>query len=344
MMAPGMFRPRRSFAGVIFTTLATTIFGLSLTLNLYLLFASGIGGSSERINQKVYIEGDPRQKIAVIPITGTIMRPTAEHFDLMLNAAEKDADVKAIVLDVDTPGGAVTASDEIRARIERFRKNNPKRPVVVTMGGLATSGGYYVSCAADYIYAQPNTWTGNIGVIMPRLNYSKLVKSYGVEEVTVTAPAKGFKNAFSPYSPVDEKDNQYLQGLAQDAFDKFKAVVVAGRQGKLSDTIDHIADGKVYAGDDAKKAGLVDQIGYANDAYDKAASMAQLTNKHVVKYSRPSTLFDLLGGVEGKSNVKAGIDGGVGGNVTINGVNVNVDANLLDELSRPRLLYLWRGQ
>lgn len=343
MPPPGMFRQRRSFAGIIFTTLATTIFGLSLTLNVYLLVTSGIGGGGERIHQKVVVEGDLRQKIAVIPVTGTIMSPTADHFDQLLTAAEKDANVKAIVVEVDTPGGAVTASDEIHARIQRFRKDNPNRPVVVTMGGLATSGGYYVSCAGEYVFAQRTTLTGNIGVIMPRYNVSKLAKSYGVEEVTVTAPPDGFKNAGSMFAPVSEKDNQYLQGLIQNAYGKFKGVVTDGRKGKLTDTIDHIADGKVYTADDALKAGLVDQIGYANDAYDKAASMAQLTNKHVVKYSKPATLFDLLGGAaEGKSNVKAGVD--AGGGVTINGINVNADANLLDELSRPRLLYLWRGQ
>src|SRR5258705_10183593 len=219
MMPPGMFRPRRSFAGIIFTTLATTIFGISLTLNLYLLFTSSLAGGSDKIIQKVLVEGDLKQKIAVIPITGMILSGTAERFDQMLTTAEKDETVKAIVVDVDTPGGAVTPSDEIHARIERFRKTNPTRPVVVTMGGLATSGGYYIACAGEYVFAQRTTLTGNIGVIMPRYNVSKLAKAYGVEEVTVTAPPDGFKNAGSMFAPVDEKDNKYLQGLIQNAFE-----------------------------------------------------------------------------------------------------------------------------
>ena len=221
---PGMFKPQRSFARTIFTTLATAVFGLSITLNLYLLAFSALGSGfahSQGVEQTVLVEGDPKEKIAVIPVSGMILTNTAERFNAMLTAAEKDPHVKAIVIDVDTPGGAVTPSDEIHARILRFRQQNPNRPVLVTMGGLATSGGYYVACAGQYVFAQQTTLTGNIGVILPRYNFSKLAKSYGVEEVTVTAPAYGFKNAGSSFAPIDEKDNQYLQDLIIDAYGSF---------------------------------------------------------------------------------------------------------------------------
>jgi protease-4 len=346
MPPPGFFKPQRSFTRVIFTTLASVIFGLSLTMNLYMLFFSGIGSGlgfsrSEGITQTVVVEGDLHQKIAVVPVTGLILEGTAEKFNQMLTLAEKDVNVKAIVLEVDTPGGAVTPSDEINARINRFRKDNPTRPVVVTMGGMATSGGYYVSCAADYIFAQPTTLTGNIGVILPRYNLSKLAQAYGVDEVTVTAPRDGFKNAGSPFSPITEKDTKYLQALIDDAYVKFTTAVGNGRSGKLVGKIEAIADGSVYPADKAKALGLVDQVGYADEAYDKAAKLANLSNKHVVKYSKPQGLLELLGGAEGKSNLAA--KPGAGG-VTVNGVNVNIDAALLDELTRPRLMYLWRGQ
>jgi protease-4 len=350
MPPPGFFRPQKSFARVIFTTLASIIFGLSLTINIYMLFFSGIGSnfglsSGHGITQTTVVDGDSHEKIAVIPVTGMILDGTAERFKQMLALAEKDANVKAIVIDVDTPGGAVTPSDEINARINKFRKDNPKRPVVVTMGGMATSGGYYVSCAADYIFAQPTTLTGNIGVILPRYNVSKLAKAYGVEESTITAPPDGFKNAGSPFAPINQKDTQYLQGLIDNAYAKFKGVVTAGRQGKLnggSSAIDAIADGEVYPADKALALGLVDQIGYETDAYDKAAQLAGLNNKMVVKFNKQQSLLDLLGGIDGKSNLSAKPDGN--GGVTINGINVNIDAAFLDELSRPRLMYLWRGQ
>jgi protease-4 len=349
MFPPGMFKPQKSFARMILTTLAVTIFGISLTLNIYLLAFSALGFSrAPGINQTVVVEGDPHQKIAVIPVSGMILDSTAKKFNEMLTAAEKDANVKAVVIDVDTPGGAVTPSDEIHARIERFKSENPNRPVVVTMGGMATSGGYYVSCGAHYIYAQPTTLTGNIGVILPRYNFSKLAQSYGVEEVTVTAPANGFKNAGSPFAPINPDDNKYLQGIIEQAYGNFKTVVTNGRGNKLRGKIDDIANGKVYTAAEALKLGLVDNFGYATDAYNMAASLAKLSNKHVVQYNKPQTLFDLLaGGEASKSNLSAAAtnngQGGAGG-VTINGVNVNVDSSLLQELSRPRLMYYWRGQ
>jgi protease-4 len=349
---PGMFKPQRSFARTIFTTLATAVFGLSITLNLYLLAFSALGSGfthSQGVEQTVLVEGDPKEKIAVIPVSGMILTNTAERFNAMLTAAEKDPHVKAIVIDVDTPGGAVTPSDEIHARILRFRQQNPNRPVVVTMGGLATSGGYYVACAGQYVFAQQTTLTGNIGVILPRYNFSKLAKSYGVEEVTVTAPANGFKNAGSSLAPIDEKDNQYFQGLIDDAYGNFKTAVKTGRSGKLVGKIEDIANGKVYTAAEALNLGLVDQLGYATDAYDKAASMANLSNKHVVKYNKPQGFFETLLGGESNANVPPRGAGGGGGTImttttTINGINVNVDANLLDDLNRPRLMYLWRGQ
>jgi len=345
MVPPGMFKaPRGGLIQGILSTLALSIFGLSLLLNVYLFATAGLRGGDGEIDQTVLVEGDVKEKVAVIPITGEIFDATAERFDRVLSAVEMDANVKAVVVEVDTPGGAVTPSDEIHARIQRFRQRYPSRPVVVTMKGLATSGGYYISCAGEYVFAQPTTLTGNIGVIMPRMNVSKLAGAYGVEEVTVTAPEHGFKNAGSMYAPVNPEDNKYLQGIIDGAFVQFKLAVTGGRQQKLTKTIDEIANGKVYTGGEALALGLVDQIGYSNDAYDKAASMASLSNKQVVRYTKPVSFLGLLMGGQAKSGVGAPSAGASAGNTTVNGVNVNVDAGLLDQLNRPRLLYLWRGQ
>jgi ClpP class serine protease len=151
-------------------------------------------------------------------------------------------------------------------------------------------------------------------------------------------------------APVSADDDRYYQGLIDEAYGKFKSVVANGRQGKLNPKykIEDIANGKVYTATEAKDLGLVDDVKYSADAYDKAASLAGLTNKHVVKYSKPQGLLELFSGGESSS----GLGGGAGasikpngaGGVTVNGVNVNVDSTLLDDLSRPRLMYLWRGQ
>jgi protease-4 len=346
MFPPGLFAPRRSFARMVFTTLATAVFGVSITINLYLLAYSAFSGgmsvsSSEGVERTVLVAGDAKETVAVIPVSGMILSRTADRFEQLISAVEKDSNVKALVLDIDTPGGGVTASDEIHARIERFRKSFPNKPVVVSMGGLATSGGYYIACTGDYVFAQPTTLTGNIGVILPRYNFSKLANSYGIEEVTVSAPEGGFKNAGSPFAPIDQKDNKYLQGLIDDAYGRFKDVVNTGRKGKLTDKIDKIANGKVYTAHEAKSLGLVDDLGYSTDAYDKAAALAHLSNKQVVKYDRQPGLLESLVGGQTKSGLP---ERSAGGGTTINGINVNVGSDLLDELNRPRLMYLWRGQ
>jgi signal peptide peptidase SppA len=354
---PGMFRPQKSFARVIFTTLASIIFGLSLTLNIYLLAANSIGGGlsgGSGIIQSVVVPGDAKTKIALVPIAEPIWDPTARKFDAVMTAIENDDTVKAVVLEINTPGGTVTASDEIYARVHRFRDKMKEKgrsvPVVVSMGAIAASGGYYVACAGDYIFAERTTITGSIGVIFPMMNASELAAKYGVKEISIAAPEHGMKNAGSWLAPLKENERAYLQNLANQFYVTFTDVVKNARKtapNPLAKPIEQIADGRVYTADEAKQLGLIDQIGYPTEAYDKAASMAGVTNKHVVRYSpkMPLNILDLL-----SSQSQAGAPEAAGpahsptGTVTINGVNVNVDVRaLLDELGRPRALYLWRG-
>jgi protease-4 len=350
MPPPGMFRPQKSFARIIFTTLASIIFGISITLNIYLLALGGIGSSlglSSRagIIQSVEVQGDPKEKIALVPVAEAIWEPTARKFDAMMTAIEADANVKAIVLSVETPGGTVTASDEIHERIKRFKRkmesSGRKVPVVVSMGGIAASGGYYISCAGDYIYAQRTTLTGSIGVVFPFMNFHKLAEKYGVEDVSIASPPNGLKTAGSSLSPLSEQEKKYFQGLSDDFYGTFVTVVKDGRKSKLTKPVEQIADGRVYTANEALALGLVDQIGYPTDAYDKAASMAGLSNKHVVRYTpKPPSIFEMFG-----AETKAGGVATGGGTVNINGINVNIDVRaLLDEMGRPRPLYLWRGQ
>src|SRR5207253_10849619 len=172
-----------------------------------------------------------------------------------MNQAEKDNDVKAVVIEVDSPGGSVSASDQIYHRIEQYKKAHPGTPLVISQGGLAASGGYYVSCAGDYIFAQPSTLTGNIGVLMPRFNVSKLMDKWGVQETTITSTGATYKNAGSMFKPANEKDDQYIQDLADKAFDQFKAVVQSGRKLKRAE-VDKVADGRILIAADAKSVRL----------------------------------------------------------------------------------------
>jgi protease-4 len=300
------------------------------------------------MKQETLIAGEATQQVSVFPLRGVIGAETDALFEKYLSAAEHDANVKAVVLDIDTPGGDVTASDEIYARIKRF-KERKNVPVVVTMGGLATSGGYYVSCAADFLYAQRTTLTGNIGVLWPRYNVAQLAEKWGVKETTIASSNTPYKNAGSMFQPERAEDTAYLQGLVNSAYERFTAVVKEGRKNKLRNPdgstpgkdITQIANGKAYTSSEALKLGLVDDLGYSADAYAKAAQLAGLAKPNVVKYTRLPTLFEAFGA---NSNLAPPSASAALGTVTINGVDLRLDRNVLQELATPRLMYLWRGE
>ncbi len=324
--------PRRGGAGrAILLTLLIVGLCLSLLVNLALMAGGAVGGAGD---QATVQDGARDQQIAVIPLRGIIEGNAAVRFDQYADRIEADPNVKALVVEIDSPGGTVTASDEIYERLRRLKANRPM-PVVVTMGSLATSGGYFTACGADYIFAQKTTMTGNIGVLMPRFNFNKLMEKYGVEETTIVSSGATFKNAGSSYGKETPEERRYLQELIDTAFGRFKEVVVQGRGAKLKANIDDIANGKVYTAKEAAKLGLIDQEGYADDAYRHAASAAGLGKPMVVRYETPPTFMERL---MSKSTA------GDAASASAGGVTINVDAKLIEQLSTPRLLYLWRGQ
>src|SRR5687768_944729 len=334
--------PRRGWGvfRTLFTIALVLLLIVSLALNLVSaargIFAAGSGNGPMTTT---IVDGDATQVIAVIPVTGVIEGSAAEEFARFLARAQQDANVKAVVIEVDSPGGTVTASDEIHHRIGEFRKAMAAQgrnvPVVVTMGSLAASGGYYIACAADHVVAQPTTMTGNIGVLFPRYNLSKLAQEWGVEEVTLESTGANFKNAGSMFKPEDPDEIAYFQNIIDQAFVQFKDVVRQGRTGKGTfnpSQLDAIANGKIYMANEALKLGLIDQVGYAEDAYAHAASAAGLTNHHVVRYQDPPSLMDALMSKTNVSNVKT----------QASPVSVNIDWATVQEMTTPRMLYLWR--
>ena len=349
MFPPGMgMPPPRRPGGVmrtIFMTMLVLFLVFSVLLNLLLLAGSVTGGTSN--TQHTVQSGDAGQKIAVVPLKGIIDPNTAAQFSRFLTTAEGDKAVKAVVIEIDSPGGTVTASDEIYNRIKTFKSKKPV-PVIVSMASLATSGGYYAACGADHVVAQPTTFTGNIGVLMPRYNFSRLMEKYGVEETTIVSSGAPFKNAGSSFRPEVAEEKAYMQQLADSAFVQFKKVVTQGRSSKLKGNIEEVANGKVYTAADALNLGLIDQVGYLQDAQSVAQSKAGLSNPTIVQYQDPPTLMSMLlssnrtgvaGAILAGRGVAAGAGNGAGGSV-----NVTIDANLLHELSTPRPMYLWRGQ
>ena len=244
---------------------------VSLLINFAMVVSSAAGG---RTQLSTLSSGDPHQTIAVVPLEGLIDDREAQRFDRMITRAEVDKNVKAVVVRINTPGGAVTASDDIYARIRKFKSKKDGIPVVISMGGMATSGGYYAACAGDHLFAEETTLTGNIGVLLPGFNFSKLMDKWGIADQTIVSTGAIYKNAGSMFAPSSEKDREYLQGIADSAFTRFKEVVRTGRGSNLKGDINAIADGRVYVAHQALDAGLVDEIGYLDEAIQYATKAA----------------------------------------------------------------------
>lgn len=310
------------------------LLGISVLLNVSMLGKSAVSLPGR---EKTVIEGDSDQKIAIIPVQGLITDDSTTALDEMLTRAEKDSGVKAVILAIDTPGGSASASDAMHHRLEVFHKTTDEQrghvPVIVSMGGMATSGGYYVACGADYIFARPATMTANIGVLMPRFNLSKLCDKYGIQEDTIVATGGTYKNAGSMFKPDTEFDNAYLQGLIDATMAQFRKVVLDGRGTKLKLPPDQIFNGKVFMGDQALAAGLVDQLGYQDDACAYAAKSLNLSKPMLVQYDvTPSLwkLFDVSNALPAPASSNAG------------GQPIVVDLKTIGDLLSPRPLYLNR--
>jgi protease-4 len=205
----------------------------------------------------------------------------------LIDRAAADADVKALVLAVNSPGGSVVASDVIHHALQGLDK-----PVVVTMGEVAASGGYYISAGADWIIANPSTLTGSIGVISQFPNAEGLLEKVGVDFVVITSgPRKDFG---SPYREMTAAERRYWQSMVDEIYDGFVQVVVEGR-GLAEEDVRKIADGSVYTGRQALELGLIDALGYEEDAIAKAAELGGIEGEpRVLEYSAPPGIFDLF--------------------------------------------------
>ncbi len=327
-------RPPRSFARAIFTTLATSVLGFSLLANVYLLIASGLMGDHSG-QSNVIAEGDGKQKIAVVPIVNSLITAKSyDQLDKLLRQVEADGDVKALVLRIDTPGGEVAPSDQMNHRITAFKAKHPGMPVVVSMGSLATSGGYYAAVAADYLVAEPTTLTVNVGVYSESFNVAGLMQKYGVKDTTIKSSGTPYKTAGTPFRDPTPEELAYLQKMIDGFNDQFRAVVKQGRGTKLTAPLADVCDGRALHADEALKLGAIDQVGYLDDACKYAAGKAGLTKPQVVKFEPPSTLAELLGGSSGASTVP----------IPSAGVHLDLPAldRKLDEVLDPRPMALYR--
>jgi len=252
----------------------------------------------ESAYEEVHYGGDREapDKIVIITLDDPIYEGTARRLIKQLKKAKKDEAVKAIVLKVDTPGGTITASDHIYREIKQLCRNGAKsKPVVVSMQSLAASGGYYISVAANKIYAEPTTLTGSIGVIAVFPNVAALLDKWGIKwEVFKSGP---MKDSGSPFRPMTEQDRKRWNELIHWFFNRFLTVVVESRDIKMEE-LKTLATGDVFTAEEALEHKLIDAIGYLDDAIEAAKQLAKLKRAHVVEYKRPISLSELIFGEE----------------------------------------------
>lgn len=214
---------------------------------------------------------------------------TPERLIPLIKAAAADEDVRALLIKVNSPGGAVVATDEIYHALETAID----KPIVVLMGDVAASGGVYVSMAADHIMANPNTLTGSIGVrLNDILEYGDLLQRLGVDVTTIKAGE--FKDIGSGTRPMTEEEQAILQAVVDDSYANFIGIVAKGR-GLSEETVREFADGRIFSGEAAVDVGLVDSLGYEEDAIAKAAELGQIEgDPRVIRFTSNGTFLDQL--------------------------------------------------
>ena len=276
----------------------------------------------EHLEEVTFENNQSKNKIAVLDITGIISsepwdRTTHNLVDLIsdqLRLAGEDDSAKAVVLRVDSPGGEVLASDEIYRAIVDFEKDY-KKPVVASMGGLAASGGYYVSAPCRWIVANELTITGSIGVIMHSYNYRGLLNKVGVRpEVFKSGKFKDMLSGEKDEEDILPEEKQMVQSLIDETFERFKKVVAEGRENAseqnsgagrhLADNWKDYADGRVLSGKQAYELGFVDELGNFDTAVERARQLARIKDANLVQYQRPfdlGNLFRLFGKSESRA-------------------------------------------
>lgn len=304
---------------------------------LYAPVDLGSLGGPGKLRETVVL-GESGPKIAMIDITGVISEEEGRgrigfgdkpsvvvETRNALDLAADDPEVIGVLLRINTPGGSVSASDTLHHEIELW-KSETKHPVVAFLNGLATSGGYYVAMASDRVIAHPAAVTGSIGVIMPGLSFEGLMDKYGVADQTITSGP--YKDAGSMFRDMKPAERAQLQSVIDDLFARFEEVVTKGRPALTPDKVTAVSDGRVFSSRQALDAGLVDQLGYLEDAVADLEQRAGIQESRVVVYHRAN---------QTRENIYSR-----GPNIAVQVTDVNLLPVRASDLA-PGFYYLWPG-
>lgn len=256
-------------------------------------FADYLKMAEQPWTTSIYQDGSGA-KLALINVQGVISENEAGSANLsatynhqaflqQIEDAFSQNDIKGIIIQMNSPGGGVYESDEAYHRLMQLKAQH-KKPLVVYMGQQAASGAYYISMAADKIYANHNTLTGSIGVIISTYNYSQLADKIGIQDLTFKSAVN--KDILNPMRPVTDQEKAIMQELVNESYSRFVDIVAQGRHMDRNQVL-QLADGRIYSGNQARQLNLVDDLGYLENAIEGTARMAKTSDPQVIIYENP---------------------------------------------------------
>lgn len=279
--------PRKSRAGVFFLGAFSGCLVVFVGVMLFAVLIAMMANNDTTTRGDVF-----GAKVAIIPIDGEILG-SRDTIDALHRYAKNDS-VKAIIMRINSPGGAIAPSQEIYEEIRNVRARSGK-PIIASLDSVAASGGYYIACACDRIVANPGSITGSIGVILQWMETKDLLAWAKLKPQTITSGA--MKAAGSPYQDLTDAERAYFQSIVMQLHSQFVRAVAAGRKGKLSEAdVSKIADGRVFTGEQALGMKLVDQLGNLEDAVRVAGKLGGISGRPGTIYPKKRTrgIFDAL--------------------------------------------------
>lgn len=290
-------------------------------------------GVTDQTLRETQISGEGKDKILLIDLSGIISQEGKEgvfraepsmvsSIKEQLEKASKDEKIKGIILRIDSPGGEVTASDIIYHELITFKQKTGKK-IIASIMDLGASGAYYIAMGADKVVSHPTSIVGSIGVVMVSLNVEGLFQKIGIGNVIIKSGDK--KDMGSPFRPMSQEERELFQNILDSMHDKFIKVVSQGRNLKYDD-VKKLADGRIYTASQAKEVGLIDKIGYLDEAIELAKEEIGIKEAKVVIYYRQGKY---------KNNIYSKIERG---DTNINLINLELSSFVKKE---PSFMYLW---
>jgi len=287
--APGPFWGTRWFVRLLMVALACSLMYSARLSSEYRAYFQNGDGPTEK-----YHSGDKKamDKIAILDVSGTVMPPFTEHLLKAIKHIKEDKNIKGVLLVIDSPGGLVADSDQIYRKLVDLRKT---KPIYVSMKRIAASGGVYIAmgCGEEgKIYAEPTTWTGSIGVIIPRYDASELSEKIGLKNGSLKTGE--LKDSLDPLRPLSDRDREVWGAILDESLQRFIKIIADNRKDLDEAQVKELATGQVFTAEQAKSNGLVDEIGDEEAALEALKTKLGLSKARVVEYSFPITLMDLL--------------------------------------------------